>query len=574
MIVETQELTRSDIPVSYIMTNTDSYEIKINKLNAQFEETKEIRPFDVCNEEYYYFDSNENKIDYLHTELNENGQTVYLPENYTEFVPEKFRAEALVKRNVPYNNTDIFNMRISCFDEGTAEKLIAVFGDAPDRNICPNNITVNNKSTNVYSLIDSDIEENDFVFVRTIDGKAIKAEGDTQYLDYSRALSVHTNLWIGVDTFNGLKEVENDESGISFMYSKLYADHIHEIKTKDGFTYRFDVTKDIEDLPMDTYQYSNLFSDEYPPILLLEKENEGFIIISHNSFIDDIEKNIKLFYEILLHVFLSKYEKAISKESWITDNPIDYIGKQGVVCLKNHEEINLSKMLENKNCNIGDNYQLIAIDANNSNVIFTDIDSKNNLYFSKINKTDPAKKITEKTMFSINGTVIQYSEEVIMLIENKMNINVVNERYIRIDKCKSSKYRLNQEENTLLKIPDLAKMYYLVLVKTSDDSYFRLVDRTDYDYDFIKIAEIKTVLYNNIENIDIRKCGGGLPENIVEVLDDYNLQDISHLKGRPYRNAYTSVIKLPKRLQKYDGIIKTELEKHRAVGDNLMLLYD
>jgi hypothetical protein len=117
-------------------------------------------------------------------------------------------------------------------------------------------------------------------------------------------------------------------------------------------------------------------------------------------------------------------------------------------------------------------------------------------------------------------------------------------------------------------------MYYLVLVKTSDDSYFRLVDKTDYDYDFIKIAEIKTVLYNNIENIDIRKCGGGLPENIVEVLDDYNLQDISHLKGRPYRNAYTSVIKLPKRLQKYDGIIKTELEKHRAVGDNLMLLYD
>lgn len=575
LITETKNVERDDIPVSYIMTNTNSYEIKIEKTISDFDEKKTIYPFDACDPNYYYFDKDENKIDILPLEAN-NGKMIYVPQNYTEFIPETFSVKATIKRNITYNNTNIFNIRAACFDKKTADKLITIFGDAPDRRLCPNNITVNNKSSNVYSLLNSNIEENDFIFVRTIDGQAMEANDETQYLDYDRVLSVNSNLWIGVDSFNGLKEIVNDADVTEYRHPKLYTDHQYKIKTvknNEDLTYRFDITKDIEYLPADKYTYSNLFYDEFPPVLLLEKKNKGFIIISHNSFIDDIENNVKLFYEVLIHVYLIRYQNITSKPSWITDHPIDYLRNKEVSFLKNHEEINLTKMLINPHCKIGDNYQLLSIDVDNDNVIFSDIDSKKNLYFQKINETDPVKNITDKTMYSVNGTVIQYTDEVIQMIEQKMNINIVNEQYILIDRCRSSKYRLDQEESTLLKIPDLTKIYYLVLVKTGKDSYFRLVDKTDYDYDFIKIAEIKTVLYNNIENIDIRKYGGGLPQNIVEINDDFNLQDISNLQGRPYRSAYSSVIKLPKRLEKYDEIIRSELLKHRAVADNLILLY-
>ena len=575
-VVETKNVERSDIPISYIMTNTNSYEIKIEKTIPDLNENKIIYPFDICKTDCYYFDKNEDKIEEPSFE-SINGQPTYVPTNYTEFIPEQFSVKAIIKREMSYNNTDTFNIRVACFDKATADKLITIFGDAPDRRLCPNNITVNNKVTNVYSLLNSDIEENDFVFVRTIDGQAMDVGGETQYLDYNRVLSANSNLWIGVDSFNGLKEIVDDSDNISYRYSKLYTDYQYEIKTiknKENLTYRFDISKDTEYLPADKYTYSNLFYDEFPPILLLEIEKEGFIIISHNSFIDDIENNIKLFYEILMHVYLMRYQNATSKSSWITDFPVDYLRNKEISFLKNHEEINLTKMFENEHCKIGNNYRIINISIDNENVIFSDIDSKRNLYFSKINETDPAKNISDKTMYSLNKTLIQYTDEVIQMIEQKMNINIVNEQYILIDRCQSSRYRLDQQESTLLKIPDLTKIYYLVLVKTEKDSYFRLVEKDDYDYDFIKVAEIKTVLYNNIENIDIRKYGGGLPQNIVEINDDFNLQDISNLRGRPYRNAYSSVIKLPKRLEKYDEIIRSELLKHRAVADNLILLYE
>lgn len=574
VVTEKQSLDHNDIPVSYVITNTNSYEIKVNKIMAQFEEEKSIYPFDVIDTSYYYFDKNNNKIDDIPVKLNENGKTIYSPANYIEFIPDAFRAEAIIKRSVQYNNTDEYNMRIGCFDKSTADKLITIFGDAANRKICPSNIAVNGKASNVYSLLNSAIEDNDFVIIQTKDGKEIKADGTAQYLDYDRALSVNTNLWIGTDSFNGLKEVVNDKDKISYIYPKLYTNDEYEIKTDKDMTYRFDPQKDIPDLPMTKYKYINLFRDEYPPILLLEKENSGYIIISHNSFLEEIDKNTKLFYEILMHVFLTRYETVKSKELWITDYPIDCIRNKETSYLRNHEEVNLSKLIENKHCPIRDQYQLIAIDTDNSNVIFADIDSKKNLYFSKINKTDQEKKTTDKTMYSSNGTVIQYEDEVIKLIENKININVVNEQYLKIDNNLSSKYRFGKSQSTTIKIPDLTQVYYLVLVKDENDSYFRLINKKDYDYDFVKIAEIKTVLYNNIENIDIRKYGGGLPQNIIEIADDYNLQDISNLQGRPYRDTYTSIIKLPKRLEQYDNIIQSELFKHRAVADNLIVLYE
>lgn len=573
VIKEKQVIDHNDIPVSYIVTNTNSYEIKINKAIAQFEEEKSIYPFDVCNLNYYYFDKNNQKKN-IDLKLNENGKMIYAPTNYTEFIPDTFRVEAMIKRNVKYNNTDNFNIRVACFDKTIADTLITVFGNASDRKVCPSNVSVNGKASNVYSLLDSAIEDNDFVIVQTKDGKELKIDDATQYLDYDRALSVNTNLWIGTDSFEGLREVVEDKDKIIYKYPRLYQTDEYEIKTDDDITYRFDPEKEIADLPITEYIYTNLFQDKYPPILLLEKENSGFIVISHNSFLDEIENNAKLFYEILMHVFLNQYDIVKSKELWITDYEIDCIRNKETSFLRNHEEVNLAKLLENKNCPIGDEYRLIAIDADNSNVIFTDIDANENLYFSKIVKTDPEKKITDKSLYSTNNTVIQYEDEVIKVIENKISINVMNECYLKIDHGVSSKYRLSEPSSTLLKIDDLTQVYYLVLVKTEEDSYFKLINKKDYDYDFIKIAEIKTILYNNIENIDVRKYGGGLPQSVIEIADDFNLQDISNLQGRPYRDAYTSIIKLPKRLQPYDSIIQSELSKHRAVADNLIVLYE
>ena len=54
--------------------------------------------------------------------------------------------------------------------------------------------------------------------------------------------------------------------------------------------------------------------------------------------------------------------------------------------------------------------------------------------------------------------------------------------------------------------------------------------------------------------------------------DNYNLFDIGHINGRPYREAGTMIITLPKKYEQYKDIIESTINKWK-VAENYAAIY-
>jgi hypothetical protein len=69
----------------------------------------------------------------------------------------------------------------------------------------------------------------------------------------------------------------------------------------------------------------------------------------------------------------------------------------------------------------------------------------------------------------------------------------------------------------------------------------------------------------------MRLKGGGLPEDMP---DNFNLLDIGHIYGRPYRQANTLIITLPKRYEQYKQEILDVINKYRVAEDYPILFFE
>ena len=69
----------------------------------------------------------------------------------------------------------------------------------------------------------------------------------------------------------------------------------------------------------------------------------------------------------------------------------------------------------------------------------------------------------------------------------------------------------------------------------------------------------------------MRQLGGGLVEDIE---DNYNLMDIGHINGRPYRKTGTLVFTLPIRYKEYEDIILKAINKYISASDMPVILFE
>ena len=69
----------------------------------------------------------------------------------------------------------------------------------------------------------------------------------------------------------------------------------------------------------------------------------------------------------------------------------------------------------------------------------------------------------------------------------------------------------------------------------------------------------------------MRLKGGGLPEDMP---DYFYLLDIGHIYGRPYRQANTLVITLPKKYDQYKDEILDVINKYNVAEDYPVLLFE
>ena len=104
-------------------------------------------------------------------------------------------------------------------------------------------------------------------------------------------------------------------------------------------------------------------------------------------------------------------------------------------------------------------------------------------------------------------------------------------------------------------------------------SNYSLVESGKYDAkkDGYKVAEIRVIPHFQIHTVDVRVRGGGLAVNEP---DNFNMIDIGNVYGKPYRVGSTLIIRLPKRLSKYEDEIADAVNKHISAGDYPIIIFE
>ena len=113
--------------------------------------------------------------------------------------------------------------------------------------------------------------------------------------------------------------------------------------------------------------------------------------------------------------------------------------------------------------------------------------------------------------------------------------------------------------------------------------YLFYIDPNNQNIDFVFIEDYKEELgialftikvYQTSDSInitDMRQLGGGLVE---DAADNYNLMDIGHINGRPYRQAGTIVFTLPTKYKPYETNILKAIKKYISASEVPVILFE
>ena len=168
-------------------------------------------------------------------------------------------------------------------------------------------------------------------------------------------------------------------------------------------------------------------------------------------------------------------------------------------------------------------------------------------------------------------------------LQNKIFTSISDDDLlIRILSFKSSSLGLNlqipidktisfikTEVNKIERIRQADYLFYINLNNQEIDYIFK----EDYTEDKgIALFTIKVHQTPEAVNItDMRQLGGGLVE---DVEDNYNLMDIGHINGRPYRVAGALVVTMPTKYKPYEDLIIKALDKYKTAEDYVAVFFE
>ena len=580
-IWETTYANINDIPLAYI--NVDDTKLSANvQIEEDFlnETSVPVRAYDeIADSDVLFFNSNKEIIKDVQLKRHGNKH-VYEPKDMTEFTPMTFECNVLIKKNMTFKSNENYNIKVSVIEDSVeltySTNMIKLFGDAYRRGIAPPNITVNNQSLRPESLISSSLLNNDFVFAHSPDGINIVNEDSEviQELKIEELLNEHINVWLSVDSFGDmLIERSADNKTITYN-SPLLFNRNEYIQTADKI-HIFNTLSTHKEYKEVDYIYDFLSE----AVLVLEKRNCGYLIITPSFLLNDLESNACLIYEVLMNVFLKAYYLSATTSSWITNEPVDYMAYSNKKLNIYHKDINLTKLLSNNDYEIGGQYSLLSVNISNENVKFKNIAPNGNMFFYKTGTKDPVKKDGEISYLTTKQTIINYKQENIYFLETKLNIDTViidnSTAYITVHPYCSSSYKIHTTDDQTFVLTDKDIQYYVCVKPSSPEieNIFTFIpmDKYSYDNDGYILAYVTLTAQKDTKIYDIRIMGGGLP---ISEPNNYNLIDIGNVYGRPYRIGSTMIIRLPKICQQYNDIITSEVNKHIASGDYPIIIYE
>ena len=545
----------------------------------------------------------------------------YYPNNMIEFNPLKFAYSVVAQRQMNYSISSKFNINVACIDDEKRmdfiNRLSKILIAPSDKKYLPNNILINSNSTDIQALKNIDYENTNFVFIESSDGLKYNFDSYDSYVDeevetplndntiaYNTFLDSNINTWIISDEHYKYPMVKG--VGFDVVLKSPVITSTKKYSIKDYYN--------VTDVAFTNVKVHNLFENDVCPILIIENENQGFTIYSSPELFS--EENINtyksLIYEVMMYVYCNSYKKSRYVDEYVTYTLPDYEVINGALKKKTNfiSRTSLSDLLKInagkfKLCevNIVDNNTSLAVpDADLVNTVddISCVGISNNKLVFKLNDTNKDKAVYQEPTKPTGWTSIYYNNKIYYLEqihyfietnigkqedqENKLFLIEKDvDLHVRLYPFRSSKYGLNITKDIKVVIPFIKttvngveriknENYVLYMNLNTNALCFVYEDEYEESKDkaylaLITITEQKSEQYLT----DMRLKGGGLPEDMP---DNFNLLDIGHIYGRPYRQSNTLVITLPKKYEPYKNEILEVINKYKVAEDYPVLFFE
>lgn len=584
------ELDYTKYKIDKVMEPAASTDVKEEVLLNQEFDTPDIKLFNKFNEEV--------DMDNLLTRVND--KYYYRPKEMISFAPHRFNYKATIKSNVSYKIANRYNINIACVDDPDSldlSKRIAVgFSNPSNRNIVPPNISINNNRIDAHAFTDMSIQDCDILFIESPDGINYDDSPKPIKIDKNVFLNNNTSIWIASD-FDKNYPYENTPASQEYKLKNPYLNN--------KVSYFSDVYFNTDGLPANSnIIYHNLFDTKYPPILIVEHIGKGYEIISHSKIFDDIQSNIQIMYEMIMYCYMNSYRSTGLLNQWITTEVPDYQIESGKLVRKKYfvSDVNLYKYFNLK----GDEMILYDVTIENDTSPNTPDNPNSDLYeyatsinfigmnggrlmFDKVKDSvynnEPEKPTNWISIY--DGANVVYLKEIHYVIETNLEDKVFtkindDDLTIKVLAFKSTSLGINTQMPFDLIVPFI-KTSINGIEKIREAEYLFYINKENQNISFVFVEDFKDDLGiplfkivisqtpDSVKTTDMRQLGGGLVE---WEEDNYNLLDIGHLKGRPYRKAGTLIFTFPKKYEKHEKIIETAIKKYIGASEMPVIFFE
>lgn len=593
--------TDLNVPLAYINVDYTQYDIS-HKVSPTF--SNRIKRTFVPGEA---FDRPDIKVfNEFEEELNTEGlfsrqgdKYIYNPTEMMSFNPLTFLYKATIKKNMFYNISSSYNITIGCVDDpdslDLSNRLSQIFTNPAQRNIVPPNITINDNKMEQHSFTNRTLTECDFVFIESPDGVNYDDSETPIVIDFDSFLNSNANIWLGCDD-HPLYKYENIGQLVEFKIENPIVSSNSKIQSDICF----DVNA-IEEKP--GVIIHNPFVGNLTPVLVIEYIGKGFMILSHSEVLQNMGTNAAVMYEMIMYAYLKTYDSTPKIKEWITNTMPDYEIQNGTLCKKNNFISNFdigryfglrtSEMqifdvviMEDPDFKIPQNNHDLQNDI--SGITYVGV-SNNKLIFEKDKMSNTHSNELEKPFgwkSIYDGEKVLYIPSLHYLVETSLEdriftIEEENDLKVKILPFKSSLNVINMEYPTDIVIPFvISENEFIHRIREGTFTVYVINNKIEFCYqeDFHEkenALELFNVIIKQtpeaVKINDMRQLGGGLPEDMP---DNYNLLDIGHINGRPYRQACTLVFTLPKKYEKYKAEILAAINKYRNAEEYPVIFFE
>lgn len=593
-----------NIPLAHIQLDYSKYSVEKNiedlvskeikepvLINQQFDNPKTLL-FNKFNESV--------NMDNLLTRVGNNWY--YRPKDMISFKPQFFDYDVTIKRKLDYKIANFYNINIACVDDpdslDLSQRIASGFSNPSAREIVPPNISINNNRIDAQAFSDMTSKDCDVLIIESPDGKNYDDSMKPIPIDKETFLDENIAIWLASD-FNLEYPHENEPGGLDF-----------EIKTpilnsKAKFT--SSTYFDFNTLPYNpNVIYHNLFTTNIAPIVIIEHMGKGYEILSSSEILKDVANNINLMYECIIYCYLNSYKKTDTLSQWICSSVPDYQLESGRLVKKKCfvSDIDLYKYFSLKDSEM-DIYTVNITDSDknaismskeadlfvpSSTIHFIGMSNGHLMFNQNITKDSAYNIEPEKPMGWISiydGNNVVYLKELHYTIESNLNSKIFTvandyDLNVKILSFKSSSLGVDLTLPTNLTIPFvITEVNKIQRIREAQYTFYINLDKEKIDFvfeeDFKKDMGIKlfTITVSQtpdaVHITDMRQLGGGLVE---DEEDNYNLMDIGHINGRPYRKAGTLVFTLPTKYKQYEDVILKAINKYISASSMPVILFE